>query len=387
MLVVFDRDFSQVHLHKDVGMIPEYLAAETGFECELVYGLNGGRRLEKKRGMTKLTGIPRSRIPGYIRSKAAQADVLMLYHPVKRSFYYREIYKKANPDGTAYLKLDAAHYFCRDSLIMKSAADEKLFNGKQSLIGLLKKFNRRMIYRYFLSNLTAFDMITAESKSFCDILNECYPGTDIRYLPNGFDCAQPGLPIPLPFEKKEKIIMTCGRIGAPQKNNGMLLRAAAGLDLKEWKIIFVGPVEIPFQKEIERFRMENPHLQNNVVFAGMVADRAVLYEFYNKSRVFCLTSEYEGFPLVFPEALYYGNYIVSTKVGAEEDITDSGKHGRTITGGAEELRGVLQEIIDGKNEIESNYPARLEYCRQNFLWNDIVKKLYGYFGDARGKNE
>ena len=142
----------------------------------------------------------------------------------------------------------------------------------------------------------------------------------------------------------------------------MLLEAIKEIDLKDWRVIFIGPIETNFKNIIENFYKDNPLLIDKVKFIGNINDKSKLFEWYNRSKVFCLTSRSEGFPLVFPEAIYFGNYGDLGKIIEQDDI--------------DSLAAELQKIINGQNDIGNKYQDIIEYSRDNFMWDKIVRRLY-----------
>ncbi|MCB8565222.1 glycosyltransferase family 4 protein [Fusobacterium ulcerans] len=64
-----------------------------------------------------------------------------------------------------------------------------------------------------------------------------------------------------------------------------------------------------------------------VILLGNIEDKNLLYDYYNRAKVFLLTSKGEGFVIVYPEALRFGNYIITTDVGGAKDITNNGEIG------------------------------------------------------------
>ena len=87
------------------------------------------------------------------------------------------------------------------------------------------------------------------------------------------------------------------------------VEAAKKVDLKDWKFIFVGPIEPSFKQKIDEFNAECPEKRRSVIFAGMVVDRRVLAEYYKRASVFVLSSENESFGLVLVESLLFQNFI------------------------------------------------------------------------------
>ena len=90
--------------------------------------------------------------------------------------------------------------------------------------------------------------------------------------------------------------------------------------------------------------------------------------------MFLLTSRWEGFALVYPEALKFGNYIITTDVGGAKDITDNGQIGVIVK--IEDERQYKKEIlkvINGEINFKEKYLKSLEWSNRNFLWSNIVR--------------
>lgn len=84
--------------------------------------------------------------------------------------------------------------------------------------------------------------------------------------------------------------------------------------------------------------------------------------------MFCFTSRWESYGLVLNEAKRFRNYIISTDVGAANDLLENGRYG-TLVGqdDAEALALQLQKIVDGDINIDvyENYtPDEMSYKYQ-----------------------
>src|SRR5690606_8696614 len=115
-----------------------------------------------------------------------------------------------------------------------------------------------------------------------------------------------------PFHEKENIILAVGRIGTYQKNTELLLEALLNVDLNNWKVFILGPIEENFTAYISNLFTAHPNLKDKIIFAGNITDRLELFGWYNRAKILCMTSRFEGFPITFSEALYFGNYIITT---------------------------------------------------------------------------
>lgn len=358
---------SNVHLLKDVGMIPFCMYRDYGYDSTLVCFRNGEeypsledevkglkiRFLEQEKGYA--FGKFSKKALAYLRKNARKIDVLNLYHNTKETLLYAFVYKLFNPAGIVYIKLDI---------------EINAFDAQKTQ--KVHKF-RMWGYRWFFKHIAA--IVSCELPSAEAYLRASIPSLKDKLvlLPNGIDdifIRDKKISL-LPFGKKENLLITVGRIGAPEKNNEMLLHAVERIALGSWKVVFIGPVTAGFRAEYARVIARHPHLKEQIILTGNVTGKEELYGWYNRAKVFCLTSDYEGFPLVFTEALYFGNYIVTTDVAPASYITDSQRLGRIVKT-EEELVCVLQDIINGTLDIPAFYDAILHYS-QKFRWKSNLK--------------
>ncbi|WP_228448499.1 glycosyltransferase family 4 protein [Chryseobacterium sp. CH1] len=204
-----------------------------------------------------------------------------------------------------------------------------------------------------------------------DFLNkESYYNT--KYLTNGF--VNTGSSVP-PVEK-QNIILTVGRIGTYQKNTEVLLDAIKNINLLDWKVIIIGPIEESFIPVVDDFFLNAPNLKEKVEFTGNISSRELLDTYYAKSKVFVLTSRYESFGLVLVEALAHGNFLVSSDLLPAQEISGFGKFGELFpVGDSQKLASILQSIIDEKMPLPSKENI-IAYADENYDWSVLVKRLY-----------
>lgn len=229
-----------------------------------------------------------------------------------------------------------------------------------------------------------FDLYTVETKSYIECLNKLkqYSGK-VKYLPNGFfsDLVEIDSNI-----KKEKIILTVGRIGAEEKNTEMLIEAIRLIKrekLTGWKVLLVGTVTNEFKSWYEQELENRPDLKDVFVITGHISNKKELYTIYAKSSVFVLTSRSEGWGLVVTEALHFENYpIVTDCCDAFKDMILEGEDGfgKIIPNediGA--LKSAIEEVLD--NKVDYNKKGKLagKFVDERFNWKDICRSLDQYF--------
>ena len=366
-------DTENFHLVKDVGQLPYFMYKTEGYNAELVTYKNNKEYpyLNNEVKGLKLSFIPdKGRflyfelgILSYLWANSKSIDVLNLFHFKKDHLLYLLIYKTLNPKGKAYIKLDMDILFFKD------------YNTFLYSKYLLKNYLLRGVTKWIFKLTDIFSVETEEAK---DYLLKVYPelAQKLICIPNGVDNLYLEKEIKLKtWEEKENIIITVGRIGTHQKNTELLLEALKEVELKNWKVYILGPVEESFQSYADNYFNINPHLAERIIFTGNIADRKELFEWYNKAKIFCLTSRFEGFPIIFPEALYFGNYIISSFVSSAEQITQNGQYGMIVKSDPKDFAAAIGESIADGFMTAQLYEDILRFSRINFTWPGILKKL------------
>lgn len=348
-----------IHLIKDVGMIPFLLGREGYYDTTVAFyeeAVNLPYLENEVKGLNyvkipQLFKYESLNILFFLIKNSSKYDIVMFFHGGKGKILNSILLKLLTLKRMKfYFKLDMA-------------SSE-----------IYRKFNQNSFKFIFMRKLCSYiDLITVESRKMNDFLNE-KSFFKTKYLPNGY-LDEAGVVF---SPKKEKIIITVGRLGNHQKDTETLLKALENVDLKDWKVKLIGPIAESFQPYINFFFEKNSHLKEKVIFMGNISNRQELKEQYLKAKIFTLTSRNEGFPLVFPEALANGCYIVSTNLAPAYDIVDGNKYGTLFdVGNDKQLSNILQEIIDGKTILPDSDHIKV-FAKKNFDWRSITKKLYQY---------
>lgn len=173
---------------------------------------------------------------------------------------------------------------------------------------------RDHLYRIERDNLALVSHVLVPSPHTAGILQDQYgvdatritisrPGTDRPLLPS--------VPVDPP------LILSVG-IQHPRKGHDVLLRSLVNLRSFEWTAVIVGaPYDKAHASELVRL-VADLELGDRVKLAGRVSDNA-LATLYSQASVFALATRYEGYGLVFDEALAAGLPIVSCATGAVPD--------------------------------------------------------------------
>lgn len=367
-----------VHLTKDLGQIPFFLhhvykydSTITCYKNETNYSNLKGEVNGLKIKFIENTGtfsFLEKGVLSYLKKESKNIDVLNLYIFSKFSFVYGILYKKYNPNGFLFLKLDGYNETFTEGNKIKHSTNP------------IKNVFFKFLEKKFLSKV---DLITIENSLGEQLVKNKYPqiANKVKYIPVGVNdlyLKEHFITSFNTFEQKENIFLTVGRIGEKIKNNEMMLRALSKLNMKDWKMVFVGAINPEFEIYFNSWILEYPHLKEKLIFTGEIKDRNILYDWYNKSKVFCMTSVHESFCHSIGEALYFGNYIIGTSgIVSLPDLTNNGKYGATIPLNDDKSMAILmQQIIDEPNYLKPVFPEILKYAHQNFVWSKIVEKIY-----------
>lgn len=104
----------------------------------------------------------------------------------------------------------------------------------------------------------------------------------------------------------------------PRKGHDILLRALADLTDLPWRAVIVGRAHDPAHAATLAAMVTDLGLSDRVTLAGTVP-RAELDALYRAATLFALATRYEGYGMVFDEALSWGLPIVTCATGAVPD--------------------------------------------------------------------
>jgi glycosyltransferase involved in cell wall biosynthesis len=344
-----------IHLIKDVGLLPFFLHREFGYQATIATYRNGDYPyLETEVKGLQLVFIKRifkfSTLDTFLflLLNFRKYDILQCYHFNMRSlvilFFFKCLKKITLSKAFTYLKLDA--------------------------VDSIKEMQLDFVQKFLSLNI---DLISVESKLLYKFINNNnLLARKVEYIPNGF--FDLGIRESVDFNSKENLIITVGRIGTYEKNNEILLEAFrefAEFD-SEWKLEIIGPIERCFQDNIKEYFELNPKLVNRVVFTNSITSRRILESKYKRAKIFVLTSRNEGFPLVYLEAIKAGCTVISSAFSSAFDITDNGKFGALFpVGDKNALVNALLQTVSNTEKLCADCSAIQEFGYENYSFRKI----------------
>lgn len=363
-----------VHLIKDVGQVANAVAKSERFDAKLVcyktseeYTLLASECPCLTIDFIEPQGeklFLEKAVLNYLNQHAKNIDILHLFHLTKESVYYGLHYKKLNPKGKIYLKMDVVNEMLESDII---------YSKKK----IIQWFHQRKA-KQFLKQLTA---ISVENPTAVELVKQQFPELKdkVFLMPNGINCqlTATNFPTRKNYHEKENIILSVGRIGAPDKNYALLLEAFMQANLPQWKLILVGDVTPNFQKLVDSWMVHRPKLKDKIELTGKITDRKILYEYYNRSKIFCLSSPKESFGIAFIEAMYFGNYLVGTTgMSSFEYITNNLQHGEIVEpNDTKKLSKILEKVTTNELLIENNLSTAHQRVLNYFCWDKVTEPL------------
>ena len=222
-------------------------------------------------------------------------------------------------------------------------------------------FVRNILRRIFLPLTTHLVVQTQDIKNF-------YPSfirkkTTVIYNPVSENVFS------IPIVEKKNTIISVGRL-YKQKNQQMLIHAFKKITdaYPDYKLVIYG--EGPLRKELET-TIEKLHIGGKVLLPG-VSDNVI--EKLNESKLFCLTSEYEGMSNALIEAICVGLPVITTQVSGVEELIESGKNGETVKiGDTTSLAKAMKMLLTDEEKMKI-YGTANKQMASLFKTDNIVKQ-------------
>ena len=165
------------------------------------------------------------------------------------------------------------------------------------------------------------------------------------------------------IEKEENTtFVNVGRHEEKQKKLSRIIETAEKLKKENYrfKILFVGD-----GKDTEKYKemVKEKSLEEQIIFLGRKKNP---YPYFKISDCVILTSDYEGYPVVFLESMILNKPIITTKVSDYEEI--DGKYGYITEKEVNDIYEKMKLFIEKGFEIKEKFDAET-YNKQ------IIEKL------------
>lgn len=204
----------------------------------------------------------------------------------------------------------------------------------------LSKERQDHLYRTERANLALARRVLVPSPHTAEILTQDYD------VPAGrITIARPGTDKPTGTASpvQPPLILSVG-IQHPRKGHDVLLNALAQVKDLDWQAVIVGsPYEADHAAQLAGLH-KDLQLTDRVKLAGRVSS-GELEHFYQAASIFALATRYEGYGIVFDEALAHGLPIVSCRTGAVPDTVPASAGLLVPPGEAEPFADALRSLV------------------------------------------
>ena len=169
--------------------------------------------------------------------------------------------------------------------------------------------------------------------------------------------------------------LLCVATITPRKGYGTLVRALAMIPDRPWHLTIIGSLDHhpPTVAQL-REALASAGLSRRVSLAGE-ADAATISTYYQRSDLFVLATEYEGYGMVVAEALAHGLPVISTSVGAIPDLVGSDAGMLVPVGDSRRLAEALAQALDDPGFRERLWAGASRVRNGLSNWETASKKM------------
>ena len=165
-----------------------------------------------------------------------------------------------------------------------------------------------------------------------------------------------------------------------------LLQAVASLHVSQtWQLHIVGSTSAePETKQQLQAIIKKHHLQDQVKLHGRVSNEDLAH-LYADADVFVLPSYWEGYGIVFLEAMYVGLPVVATTAGAIPEVVQHGETGLLVEAGdIGALQAALAMLITSPEQRHIYAQQAQQLAKQAPDWQAVEKKFQAWWHEYVG---
>ena len=349
----------------DVGGIEKALVTITNYLCEKGYKIT--IVLEKKQGVFLKEINPQINIIEYNPSESEnilKRKIINLFKRLKFIVKYKNKF-----DFSASF----ATYSLVSSFVSRVASKNNYLWGHADYLTLFNK-DKQKVKEFFeersYSKFKKIVFVSNEGKeSFIDVFPEMKEKTMV--CNNIIDAEKI---IKMSEEKidtnkdKEITFLNVGRHEEIQKKLTRLIEASKLLkdDGYDFKVLLVGDGP---DNDLYRKKVKENNLEENILFLGKKENP---YPYFKISDCVILTSEYEGYPVVFLESFILNKPLITTKVSDYKEVEEG--RGLTTTKDVKDIYEKMKYFIENGFQITKEFDSK-KYNEE--IYNKIENLIEG----------
>lgn len=294
----------------------------------------------------------------------------------KKLWWFRKYIQKTQPDVVIAFMVSVytvtlLALMCVDIPVISSVRNDPAYSN------LRKKITRKLLLPRSAHVVVQTQQIKQYfSKNIQEKTTVIYNPVNERVFETSYDNDNSGLKIK---DERFNRIISVGRL-YPQKDQKTMIEAFAKVSEKhpDWKLVIFG--EGPEREALEEM-IQDPRfmIQDKVCLPGRSEN---IIDELNKSKIFCLSSVYEGMSNALVEAICVGLPVVTTKVSGTEELIKDGENGFIVNvGDKEAMAKALTKIIEDENlqnQFSENNKAQAIKFETNTIvdqWENLVNSV------------
>ena len=252
------------------------------------------------------------------------------------------------------VSISYATYSKTCSFIARNASKNSILWCHADYYALFNKNKAKMHDFFYQLYYDKFSKIVFVSRSGKESFEKNFPNQKNVFFCNNLIndeeiCKKSCEKISIKYNPDVVTFLNVGRHDEKQKKLTRIIKAAIYLKRENYKfrIIFVGDGEdtLKYKKLVEKYK-----LQNHVIFVGKKENP---YPYYKISNCVLITSDYEGYPVVFLESQILNIPIITTDVSDYKDIQKG--NGIVVKKDSVEIYKAMKSFIENgcnnKNEF------------------------------------
>ncbi len=169
----------------------------------------------------------------------------------------------------------------------------------------------------------------------------------------------------------------------PRKGLATLIDALAGIDQNLWRLDIVGDTSFdPHYHTSLRHRIRGLALQDNITWHGAVDDQQ-LRLLWERAHMLVVPSEYEGFGIVYLEAMAHGVVPIASKEGGASELIDHGVNGYLVEpGDVAGLRAIIQQLHDDRSQLSALGLAAQDRYAKHPTWSESTSIIESFLVES-----
>ncbi len=342
---------------------------EMGAGCEII-SCCGKKGIVRWSGRTIYAGVQSRclnkhdirKIKKIVTERAYDAVIMQLNTPHKSCMLANKRFiKELSEVSEIYITL---HNSPKSFLKRYRLYQESWFSYMLKKLLTIVKYRPRALWFLKSSRRYVQKYITLSKGAYWELKK--YFGLESAVCYNAIDFIEISEPV-----KKDNVILWAGRF-CEEKNLPLLLDAWDEANVLDWRLHIIG------DGSMRKWLENRTKTMSRIDVSGLCSHEDVL-EQMKRSKIFVLTSFYEGFPTVITEASNMGNAIITVRYDGFSDELLKPENSICTGYSKQELAAAIQAMAGSEESVysmgQNSYHICSKFCRQsseNNFWKNII---------------